>query len=375
MSEYQYYEFQTLDSPLTSEAQAEMRRLSSRVQMTATSASFVYNYGDFRGNPYRVLAEYFDAMLYITNWGTRQLMFRFPVGVIPDHVMSAYQYANSIEWSTEGEYLILNIELNEEDSFDGWIEGEGMLPGIVQVRSDILRGDYRALYLAWLMIAEYEFEVLEEDEDLFEPPIPPNLQVLSPSLRNFIDFFGIDIDLVMAATQSSPTVGKIDEQLSASIDRLSEKEKHNFLQRVLKSEPHLDIALANRLRELSGTGKVEQPASERRTIRQILAASKVVTQHRKEIERQQKEAAHAKKVEKIAQRETQLWAKLPGLIDQKRANTYDEAVSILKDLRDLATHQQRLTEFQDRLTAIRSQYPTLRGLQNRLKEAGLVSRS
>jgi hypothetical protein len=60
------------------------------------------------------------------------------------------------------------------------------------------------------------------------------------------------------------------------------------------------------------------------------------------------------------------------LIEQKRANTYDEAVNTLKDLRDLATHRQRLTEFQDRLTAIRSQYPTLRGLQNRLKEAGLV---
>lgn len=67
MSEYQYYEFQALDSPLTPEAQAEMRRLSSRVHLTATSASFVYNYGDFRGNPYDVLANYFDTMLYITN--------------------------------------------------------------------------------------------------------------------------------------------------------------------------------------------------------------------------------------------------------------------------------------------------------------------
>lgn len=266
----------------------------------------------------------------------------------------------------------LNIELNEEDGDGEWIEGEGLLPGIMQVRSDILRGDYRVLYLARLMIAEYELEVLEEDEDLGEPPVPPNLQVLSPALQNFINFFGIDPDLVAAASQSSPTAEKIDEQLSASIDRLSEKEKRDFLERLLRSEPHLDIALANHLRKLSGTGKMEQPASERRTIRQILTASKVVRQQRKEVERQQKEAAHARRLEKIAQSEAQMWAMLPRLIDQRRADTYDEAVNILKDLRDLAAHQQRMTEFQDRLTVLRSQYPTLRGLRSRLKEAGLV---
>jgi hypothetical protein len=115
MSEYQYYEFQALDHPLTYEAQKEIQSQSSRVQLTATSASFVYNYSNFPVDPYRVLAKYFDAMLYITNWGTRQLMFRFPANAIPDDVISAYQYANSMDWSTVGEYIILNIEFNPED--------------------------------------------------------------------------------------------------------------------------------------------------------------------------------------------------------------------------------------------------------------------
>ena len=70
MSEYQYYEFQALDRPLPHEAQAEIQSLSSRVQLIATSASFVFNYSNFPGDPYRVLAKYFDAMLYITNWVT-----------------------------------------------------------------------------------------------------------------------------------------------------------------------------------------------------------------------------------------------------------------------------------------------------------------
>ncbi|MBL8154235.1 MAG: hypothetical protein JNM70_08630, partial [Anaerolineae bacterium] len=183
MSEYQYYEFQALDRPLTAEAQAEMRRLSSRVQLTASSASFVYNYSSFPGDPKSVLRKHFDAMLYITNWGTRQLMFRFPANAIPDQIMRDYQYDNALEWSSSGEFTILNIELNEEEGDGEWIEGEGTLSGIAQVRNDILRGDYRALYLAWLMIADYETQILEEDEDLTEPPVPPNLGSLSHTLR------------------------------------------------------------------------------------------------------------------------------------------------------------------------------------------------
>ena len=65
-------------------------------------------------------------------------------------------------------------------------------------------------------------------------------------------------------------------------------------------------------------------------------------------------------------------ARISALIAQKRANTYEEAVSILKDLHDLAAHQQRLAEFQEKLAAIRSQYPTLQGLHRRLKEARLI---
>jgi len=372
MSEYQSYEFQALDRPLTHEAQAEMHRLSSRVRLTATSASFVYNYGDFRGDPSHVLANYFDAMLYITNWGTRQLMFRFPAKAIPDDVMKTYQYADFVAWSTKGKSVILNIELHQEEPDDEWIEEGGLLSGIVQVRNDILRGDYRALYLAWLMIAVREFEFLEEDEDLTEPPVPPNLQTLSPALRNFIDCFGIDADLVTAASETSQKAGQIDEKLNSSIDRLSETEKRDFLERLLNGESHLDIALANRLRELSGVSKANPIMGEHRTIRQLIVKSKGVLQQRRKAEQQQAEATRLKKLEKVSLQQEQLWTQIPDLINQKNANSYQEAVNILKDLHDLAVFQQRLSEFQDKMAAIRRQYPTLHGLHRRLKEARLA---
>ena len=51
MSEYQYYEFLALDRPLTDEQRAELRKLSSRADITATRFVNEYSYGDFRGSP------------------------------------------------------------------------------------------------------------------------------------------------------------------------------------------------------------------------------------------------------------------------------------------------------------------------------------
>ena len=45
MSEYQYYEFQAVDRPLTQEQMGELRAYSSRAQITPSSFVNVYNWG------------------------------------------------------------------------------------------------------------------------------------------------------------------------------------------------------------------------------------------------------------------------------------------------------------------------------------------
>jgi hypothetical protein len=62
MSEYQYYEFRKIQSSLSDEAMQEMYDFSSRAEVSRTSASFTYNYGDFPVDPIEVLTQYFDAL-------------------------------------------------------------------------------------------------------------------------------------------------------------------------------------------------------------------------------------------------------------------------------------------------------------------------
>ena len=78
MSEYQYYEFLAVDRPLTAAEQAEVRQLSTRATITATSFTNEYHWGDFRGSPDEMMRRFYDAHLYLANWGTHRIMFRLP---------------------------------------------------------------------------------------------------------------------------------------------------------------------------------------------------------------------------------------------------------------------------------------------------------
>ena len=137
--EYQYYEFQAIDRPLTKAEQDYVQSLSSRVRPTATSAVFTYSYGDFRGSPLSVLERCFDAMLYMANWGSYQLAFRFPKSAINVSQLTPYCVDNIIEVLTRDKYVILNIEIHSEEG-GGWIEeSNSWLGTLIPIRQAILQ--------------------------------------------------------------------------------------------------------------------------------------------------------------------------------------------------------------------------------------------
>ncbi|GAA2213820.1 hypothetical protein GCM10009850_092830 [Nonomuraea monospora] len=91
MSEYQYYEFLAIDRPLTDQQQAEVRALSTRAHITATSFTNEYHWGDFHGDPSRMVERYYDAHLYLANWGTHRIMLRLPKAVLDPKQAERYR--------------------------------------------------------------------------------------------------------------------------------------------------------------------------------------------------------------------------------------------------------------------------------------------
>ena len=57
MSEYQSYEFQAIDRPLGEADMEALRTLSTRAQISATSFTNHYKWGDFQGDPNRLIGR------------------------------------------------------------------------------------------------------------------------------------------------------------------------------------------------------------------------------------------------------------------------------------------------------------------------------
>src|ERR1017187_3463986 len=78
MSEYQYYDFKAIDYALTKTEMATLRSISTRAMITSTSFTNHYEWGDLKADPRKLLEKYFDAFVYVTNWGTREFYLRLP---------------------------------------------------------------------------------------------------------------------------------------------------------------------------------------------------------------------------------------------------------------------------------------------------------
>lgn len=286
MSEYQYYEFRTLDKALTEQEQRSIAELSSRAQVTPYSASFVYNYGSFRADPTKLLTEHFDALFYVSTWGSTRLAFRFPKALVDLRAIDQYCDEEQVTLTETDEFAILDIDLHEEESYHDWLEGEDWLPSLIRLRDNILNEDYRVLYLAWL---KYNSDcAYHSDMHIKEPVLPAGLKELTPALNDFIEIFDVNKNLVKTAARMSEKLCP-PADLSHEIRKLSREDCDYFLTQVLEGKPHLDRILRKRL-------SASLPILKKKTVQQVRTLQELIDGADKiKQEINQKEAEKAEK--------------------------------------------------------------------------------
>lgn len=187
MSEYQYYEWLSIDRPLSPKEQRDVNNLSSHITVSSTGAWVDYSWGDFKHDPMQVLASNFDAFLYIANWGTKELMFRFPQNILDPRSLQPYLLEPYLTLHQIDDYYILACQIEDEEP-EGWVEGAGRLAALAPLRTDILNEDYRCLYILHSHCVEY-YDSDEIEEDVISAPIPPGLDQLTPALHSMMEFF------------------------------------------------------------------------------------------------------------------------------------------------------------------------------------------
>ena len=376
MSEYQYYEFLALDRPLTAEQRAELRSISSRAEITATRFVNEYQWGDLKGDPREMVKRYFDAFLYLANWGTRQVMFRLPRGTLDPEAARHYCCTDTASLMETDSHLILNLYIDQEEADDYWDEPGGQLAAMVQARSELAAGDLRLLYLAWLLALQSD----EVDDDETEPSVPAGLGNLSAGLQAVVDFFEIDEDLIAAAAASSPSIEEPRGQ-TEWIASLAAEEKDELLARVAGGDgAQVQALLLRRFRAARGS----QPTAAGRTAAELWEAAedhKAVREKAAEERRRKAEArkaaaeaaAYAKRLDQLATRTEEAWQEAAELIETKRPRDYDLATSLLRDLQALAERQGDSAGFRKRFGELRARHDRKPSLQERFDKASLPS--
>ena len=374
MSEYQYYEFAAIDGPISDEGLRYARGCSSRANVSRVRWQNTYTFGDFRGSV-DTLLKYYDAHLYIANWGSVRLGLAFQKGAIAAEAIQPYlrggeRYENTLTVKEVGNRCIVCWERNEEGGW-GWTEGEGLIDELIGVREELMRGDYRALFLGWLADFDPDEWRAPEDGAVVMPPIPAGLDHLSPALAALIKHFPVDPDALAVAAGLSQASTPNRIPIAAVLERLSVSEMRALLARVAEGGGSGVMTELNRL----AYSRVQIPVGQ--TMRCTDFAAKTI-ETREVRQKKEAEAAAAKRqreselrkqhLASTMQRAGTIWSGLDPLMDQKIASAYDQAAAQLQELRDAYAQSGDTGGFQQKLNGFRRRYSNRPAMLRRIEK-------
>ena len=267
------------------------------------------------------------------------------------------------------------------------------MPSLISLRADLMRGDHRALYLGWLAGVQTQAGYDEDEEEIdgeeLEPPVPPGLGKLSGPLRELADFLRIDDELIEVAAAGSTgeaPAGPSRDDMAKWVKSLPAVIKDDALVRFLAEEGDLALRaeLLRMFRDDTRPRGKPKPAEKRRTVAQLLAARNALAAEKKrkaseqrarekaKREREQAEA-RSKYLDELAGKEDKTWREIDDLIATKVPKSYDRAVALLVDLRELAQRSGAGTEakFKSRVAQLRERHSSKPSLQKRLNDRKL----
>ena len=366
MSEYQYYEFQAIDRPLSDADRQALRELSTRARITATSFTNEYHWGDLKADPVRLMERWFDLHLYLANWGTRRLMIRLPQRLVARSWLARFLRGADVDMvrvRESGENLIVDIHRDDDEPHYSYEEDNtDCLAAIAPLRADVLAGDWRMFYLLWLTAVESGRLNDGDTEPL------PGIGPLTGALKAFADFFGIDADLVQAAAESPLQAGGGDlseAEVRVLVAAIPDPEKTALLCRLVAGDPHIAAELGRKVRDAAATAG-DADASHR-TVADLRARAAEI--------RKQVEAAEAARIEAERQRRARaaeqerrarlvavrrqgaaVWREIETEVEKRHAAGYDRALALLIDLRALAQEDAALEAFSDRVRSLRDRH-------------------
>ena len=294
---------------------------------------------------------------YWANWGSPQLAFRFPHGILPVDLLDDYDLADFVTFTRYPDYDILDIQFGEMEAPDEWIDYD--LGLLIAIRDELMEGDLRALYIVWLatqcMIEGYDEEEDEEEEayEIRVPAVPPAFGNLTAAQQVLAELVQVPEELLVAtARHSDAIISAADDNVAAWVKLLPPGRQNDYLLRLARNEPGLSRLLVRELRELGQDKTGAAPSvGERVTFDKLRAESKATKAQLEREKREQERAVRQRHLQDISDHQDNYWRQVDLAAVRGTGAGYDEAVRLLIELREAADQFKQTQEFQERFRA------------------------
>ena len=380
MSEYQYYEFLAIDRPLTADELDELRALSTRAAITPVSFTNEYNWGDFKGDPGKLMQRYFDAHVYVANWMTAIFMVRLPIEALTKETAKTVAVPYLLDIKATKTHWIITWSLEESENYDrfGMEDGRGWVARLAPVRDELLRGDLRSLCIGWM--AAVTGEMMDDDET--EPLSVSGLANLTAAQQALAEFLEVDPDLLAGAGMGSPAASKAEispEEMDEWIDALPREEVHSIMKQLLEGKgQQAERSIRNRFaawRRGLQTGDTDAPRRTVGELRQNTEKMRLIRLEKQKRDRKQREIKRREKrkayLKNLSSDFPKAWASVKEPVERGSGQGYDEACRILVDIAEAYALYATNKQFQNDLEKFMAGHLRRKALIQRLVKAGI----
>jgi hypothetical protein len=378
MSEYQYYAFRAIDAPVTKKNLEFMEKQSSRAEITPWSFENEYHYGDFHGDAAEMLRRGYDFHLQYANYGIRKLMIRLPSGLSDPKAAEPYFDEDALEYDEDkhgpGGILTINPYLEPGDQDDLW-DLSALIERLLPLRDELIQGDLRPLYLAWLAVATDSNHDPDEQKDA---PVPAGLKKLTAAQRALTEFYGLSKALIVAAAGDTAAIAEREnraDDYAGWLKRQPEESKIAWLSQLM-ADPHTSVR-SEIMAEYQKSHKAPAWPTSRvdRTVADLRAASEGI-QH--EINARQAETAarnRAKKLAAMAEDPEKIFRDVAAMAEQRSSQVYHEIADMLDDLREALAGTAKAGLAEQYARNLQQKYPTRRTLTSELRQKGFLKKT
>jgi hypothetical protein len=375
MSEYQYLEFRAMDGPVSKKDLAYMRRQSTRAEITPWSFTNEYTFGDFRGDAMEMLRRGYDLHLHYANFGIRSLYFRLPQGFPDIKAAKPYLDGESIRFLKDrnGSGGILAIGPSHEpgDLEELWDPGR-VLDRLAPLRSEILEGDLRPIYLAHLAVS---CDCEHDPEETIEAPVPAGLDQLTKAQQALAKVYEISDALIAAASQEfAPLPLKVDMRAEYAewIGRQSESTKNAWLTELISgSKSKLRTGILAKFR-MDRPSQAWPTVRLDRTIAELQTAAKEIQRGMKKKPAAEATRKRAKNLANMAADPAPYLQKTEQLVAERTTDSYGQVAQLLVELCEAFAETGRAELAEQQAQKLKQMNPTLRHLTAALRRQGFV---